>query len=430
MNMGLFFIIFLAVLLLNGSVAFSMLFCSGIYFLVEGLSFMLVAQRLVAGANQFVLLAIPFFILASNIMNYGGVTDRIFNFANKAVGHIPGGLGHANILASVIFAGMSGSAVADCAGLGKIEIKAMKDAGYDEGFAAAITGASSIIGPIIPPSIPCVLYGVAASVSIGQLFLGGAIPGVIMAVCLAVMVTIEALRNGYPREKWEGFRVLFKTLGRSFLSLLTPCYHTFRNLYGFRDTDRVGSDRNPLFPCTRVHLQTDDDKAVQGSTDRDCTYDDSNDVHTLCSPGVRMDHGKRTDPAVGADVLRDVHTFQVGGPDRSQHLPSDRRMLHGGRCGVDNPRSRAFADHDILRCRSRALWNHNGSQPDDRSYNAACRHMPVYPAVDHIPYFRNDRQEDIPVSDGPDHLAFHRFIRAGNGYMASEPCVRLGGCHE
>ena len=233
MNMGLFFIIFLAVLLLNGSVAFSMLFCSGIYFLVEGLSFMLVAQRLVAGANQFVLLAIPFFILASNIMNYGGVTDRIFNFANKAVGHIPGGLGHANILASVIFACMSGSAVADCAGLGKIEIKAMKDAGYDEGFAAAITGASSIIGPIIPPSIPCVLYGVAASVSIGQLFLGGAIPGVIMAVCLAVMVTIEALRNGYPREKWEGFRVLFKTLGRSFLSLLTPVIILFGTFTGF-----------------------------------------------------------------------------------------------------------------------------------------------------------------------------------------------------
>lgn len=232
MNMGLFFLIFLAVLLMNGSVAFSMLFCSGIYMLAEGLSFMLVAQRLVAGANQFVLLAIPFFILASNIMNYGGVTDRIFNFANKAVGHIPGGLGHANILASVIFAGMSGSAVADCAGLGKIEIKAMKDSGYDEGFAAAITGASSIIGPIIPPSIPCVLYGVAASVSIGQLFLGGAIPGVIMAVCLAVMVTIEAVRNGYPREKWEGFRVLGRTLGKSFLSLLTPVIILFGTFTG------------------------------------------------------------------------------------------------------------------------------------------------------------------------------------------------------
>ena len=222
MNIAWFFVIFLAVLLLKGSVAFAMMISSAAYFLGNGLSFMLMPQRLVAGANSFVLLAIPFFILASNIMNTGGVTDRIFNFANKAVGWVPGGLGHANILASVIFAGMSGSAVADAAGLGKIEIKAMKDAGYDEGFSAAVTGASSIIGPIIPPSIPCVLYGVAASVSIGRLFVGGAIPGVIMALCLAIMVYVEAKRDNYPREKWEGFRVLAASLGRSALSLLTP----------------------------------------------------------------------------------------------------------------------------------------------------------------------------------------------------------------
>lgn len=222
MSIGIFFVVFMVILLLNGSVAFSMMFCSAIYMISKDLSLMLMAQRLVAGANSFVLLAIPFFILASNIMNSGGVTDRIFDFANKSVGHIPGGLGHANILASVIFAGMSGSAVADAAGLGKIEIKAMTDAGYDEGFAAAITGASSIIGPIIPPSIPCVLYGVAASVSIGKLFVGGAIPGILMALCLAILVYLEAKRNHYPRETWAGFHVLFNSLGKSFLSLLTP----------------------------------------------------------------------------------------------------------------------------------------------------------------------------------------------------------------
>lgn len=222
MNMGLFFIIFLIVLLLKGSVAFSMMFCSVLYLIANDLSLALVAQNLVAGANSFVLLAIPFFILASNIMNQGGVTDRIFGFANKAVGYIPGGLGHGNILSSVIFAGMSGSAVADAAGLGKIEIKAMTDAGYDKGFSAAITGASAIIGPIIPPSIPMVLYGVAASVSIGKLFAGGAIPGVIMAVCLGLMVFVECVTKHYPREKWCGFRELFRSLGRSGLSLLTP----------------------------------------------------------------------------------------------------------------------------------------------------------------------------------------------------------------
>ncbi len=222
MNMGFFFLIFMVVLLFGGSVAFSMVFCSAIYMIVNELPFMLMAQRMVAGANSFVLLAIPFFILASNIMNSGGVTDRIFGFANHAVGWVPGGLGHANILASVIFAGMSGSAVADAAGLGKIEIKAMTDAGYDKKFATAITGSSAIIGPIIPPSIPCVLYGVASSQSIGKLFVAGAIPGVVMSVCLGIMVLIECFIHKYPREKWMGFRALFSSLGRSFLSLLTP----------------------------------------------------------------------------------------------------------------------------------------------------------------------------------------------------------------
>lgn len=222
MDMIIFFVIFFAVLLLGGSVAFSMVLSSAVYMVMNDIPFMLMAQRLVAGANSFVLLAIPFFVLASNIMNSGGITDRIFTLANRAVGWIPGGLGHANILASMIFAGMSGSAVADAAGLGKIEIKAMTDAGYDEKFAVAITGGSSIIGPIIPPSIPCVLYGVAASVSIGQLFVAGAIPGVLMGLCLAVMVVIECLIHKYPREKWAGFKALFQSLKQSILSLLTP----------------------------------------------------------------------------------------------------------------------------------------------------------------------------------------------------------------
>ena len=222
MNMGLFFALFLFVLLLGGSVAFAMVSCSAIYMIVNGLPFMLMGQRLVAGANSFVLLAIPFFILASNIMNSGGVTDRIFNFANRAVGWVPGGLGHANIVASVIFAGMSGSAVADAAGLGKIEIKAMSDSGYDLKFASAITGASAIIGPIIPPSIPCVLFGVAASQSIGKLFVAGAIPGVLMAVCLGIMVFIECVIHKYPREKWAGWKALWLSLRDSLLSLFTP----------------------------------------------------------------------------------------------------------------------------------------------------------------------------------------------------------------
>lgn len=222
MSMAVFFLIFLTILLLGGSVAFSMVFCSALYMIFNELPFMLMAQRLVAGANSFVLLAIPFFILASNIMNSGGVTDRIFGLANRAVGWIPGGLGHANILASVIFAGMSGSAVADAAGLGKIEIKAMEDSGYDKKFAAAITGGSAIIGPIIPPSIPLVLYGVASSLSIGKLFVAGIFPGILMALLLGIMVVIECMVKKYPRERWAGFGELFRSFASSFLSLLTP----------------------------------------------------------------------------------------------------------------------------------------------------------------------------------------------------------------
>jgi tripartite ATP-independent transporter DctM subunit len=135
-------------------------------------------QRLYAGTTSFPLLAIPFFILAGNLMNVGGMTNRIFDVAHVMVGRIRGGLGHVNVIASVLFSGMSGSAVADAAGLGVVEIKAMKGAGYSARFAATLTAVSSTIGPIIPPSIPFVIYGSLANVSVGALFLAGIVPGI------------------------------------------------------------------------------------------------------------------------------------------------------------------------------------------------------------------------------------------------------------
>ena len=137
------------------------------------------------------------------------------------MGHVTGGLGHANILASVVFAGMSGAAIADAGGLGAIELKAMRDAGYDDDFSLAVTGASSLVGPIIPPSVPAVVYGTVASVSIGRLFMAGAVPGAIMAVAMCVMVYIISKKKGYRKEEWCGFPALFQSFKRAFLSLLT-----------------------------------------------------------------------------------------------------------------------------------------------------------------------------------------------------------------
>lgn len=164
------------------------------------------AQRIYNGTTGFTLLAIPFFILAGNLMNNGGVTDRIFNFAKAMVGQWPGGLGQVNIFSSLVFSGMSGAAVADAAGLGVIEMKAMDDAGYDHKFSAGITAASSTIGPVVPPSIPFVIFSSVTGVSVSKLFAAGFIPGFMMAMAMAVCVYIISKRKKFPvspRMSWK-----------------------------------------------------------------------------------------------------------------------------------------------------------------------------------------------------------------------------------
>ena len=215
--MAVLLVSFLVLMVLGCPIAFCLL-CSGtFYFLANDMALIMVVQRLTEGANTFTLLAVPGFILAGNLMNSGEVTDRIFDFCGKLVGHITGGLGHANILASVVFAGMSGAAIADAGGLGAIELKAMHDAGYDDDFSLAVTGASSLVGPIIPPSVPAVVYGTVASVSIGRLFMAGAVPGAIMAIAMCAMVYIISKKRGYRKEEWCGFRALLHSFRRAFL---------------------------------------------------------------------------------------------------------------------------------------------------------------------------------------------------------------------
>jgi len=182
----------------------------------------MLSQRMQYGVNNFLLLAIPLFILAAKLMNTAGITTRLFNFARLLVGFLPGGLGHANTVASLIFAGMSGAAVADAAGLGQVELKAMKDEGYDSDFSVAITAASSTIGPIFPPSIPMVIYALVAEESVGKLFLGGVVPGLVMTVALMLMVAYYAHQRGYPRTPFPGLRAILYVASKAVLPILTP----------------------------------------------------------------------------------------------------------------------------------------------------------------------------------------------------------------
>ncbi len=185
-----FLVMFFGLLILGLPVAYTMLVSSALYILMAGLPEVQLTLRASGGIESFSLLAIPMFLLAGNLMNGLGVTERIFNFAGVLVRHITGGLGHVNVLASIIFAGMSGSSVADAGGLGAVEIKAMEKAGYSRKFSSAITAASATMGPIIPPSITLVVYGFLAEESVGRLFLGGALPGLLVGFALMVMVYV------------------------------------------------------------------------------------------------------------------------------------------------------------------------------------------------------------------------------------------------
>ena len=214
--------VFLLFIILGMPVAFSIGVTSLLYLLFNDMVAVTVAQRMIAGIDKFTFLAVPFFILAGNLMNTGGITRRLFGFATSLVGFIPGGLGHANVIASIIFAGMSGAAIADAGGLGTIEIKAMTDEGYDREFSAAVTAASSTIGPIIPPSIPMIIYAAFGGVSVGKLFLAGAVPGLAMGLALMVMIYIISVRRGYPINARPSLRGIWVSFREAFLPLLTP----------------------------------------------------------------------------------------------------------------------------------------------------------------------------------------------------------------
>lgn len=212
----------LLLVLLNVPIGIAMIFVSMGYFYYSGLGLSFATQRMVDGLNSFPMLAVPLFILAAAILNSAGITNHLFGFARALVGHITGGLGHVNVLASLFFSGMSGSALADAGGLGKMEIEAMRKAGYDDEFAGSVTAASSMIGPLVPPSITMVLYGVISNTSIGKLFLGGIVPGVLCAGALMVMVYLIARKRDYPRDPVHKPMEIGELFIKSLPALLTP----------------------------------------------------------------------------------------------------------------------------------------------------------------------------------------------------------------
>ncbi|MBN7785071.1 TRAP transporter large permease [Ponticoccus gilvus] len=193
-----------------------------VFFIDDRLTPVLLMREMFKSYNAFVLLAVPFFLLAANLMNSAGITDRLIRLARALVGHLPGGLGHVNVVVSMLFAGISGSSTADAAGIGSLLIPQMKKEGYSSSFAVAITACSSVMGVIIPPSILMVVWGGLMSVSIGGLFLAGVVPGVLVALSQMITVYLYAKKYGYPLHNRSTFRELMSATAGASLALMTP----------------------------------------------------------------------------------------------------------------------------------------------------------------------------------------------------------------
>ncbi len=211
--------VFIAGLLIGIPVAVTLGLSSLCYLLVAGIPLVAMPQKMYAGIDVFVLLCIPGFILAGNLMNSGGITERIIRFANALVGWARGGLGLTNIAGSMLFGGISGTAVADAASIGGVMIPGMKKVGYPADFSAAVTAASSTVGPIIPPSVPMIIVGALSGISVGKMFMAGAVPGILMGVGMMITCYIIAVRKQFPRQEWQGIGEVLKSFFGAFWAI-------------------------------------------------------------------------------------------------------------------------------------------------------------------------------------------------------------------
>jgi TRAP transporter, DctM subunit len=219
MNLAILLLVFVGGLLAGVPVAVTLGLSSLAYLLAAGIPLVVIPQKMYAGIDVFVLLCIPGFILAGNLMNAGGITGRIIRFANALVGWMRGGLGLSNVAGSMLFGGISGTAVADAASIGGVMIPGMKKAGYPADFSAAVTAASSTVGPMIPPSVPMIIVGALSGISVGKMFVAGAVPGVLMGLAMMVTTYVIAVRRGFPRQPWQGARELIGAFTGAFWAL-------------------------------------------------------------------------------------------------------------------------------------------------------------------------------------------------------------------
>ncbi|MDA9763754.1 MAG: TRAP transporter large permease [Opitutales bacterium] len=226
--------LFVVLILIRVPVSFALgLACIPVFILDDRMTPFVLIQEMWKSYNSFILLAVPFFLLAANLMNASGITERLVNLARASVGHLPGGLGHINVMVSMLFAGISGSSTADAAGIGSLMIPAMKKQGYDTSFSVAITACSSVMGVIIPPSILMIVWGGLMSVSIGGLFLAGVVPGFLMAVFMMSTVLIYAKLRNYPIYQRASMKEFSQALGKAVFALVTPAIIVGGIVFGF-----------------------------------------------------------------------------------------------------------------------------------------------------------------------------------------------------
>ncbi len=223
MEIAIIFILWVILLFIGIPVGFTLLIAALAYFVMGDWNLVYASgEQLISGINNFTLLAIPFFILTGTLMNSSGITDRIFNFAMSLVGHVPGGVGHVNITASLMFSGMSGSSLADAGGLGQLEIRTMRKAGYHDDFNGGLTAATAILSGIIPPSLNMIIYAAIANVSVASMFIAGLVPGILVALSLFVTVFFMAKKRGYKVLERANMKTIWKTFKEAFWALLTP----------------------------------------------------------------------------------------------------------------------------------------------------------------------------------------------------------------